>query len=60
MVHPLIPVFIASPQDVAAERELARDAIHELAPRRARMFGVSLVPVMWEEFAPISSTRSSV
>ena len=59
MQHPLIPVFIASPGDVAAERELARDAIHDLAPRLARMYGVSLVPVMWDEFAPISSYDSS-
>jgi hypothetical protein len=59
IINPLIPVFIASPNDVGAERRLVEAAIHSLAPRFARIFGVTLVPLLWEEFAPISSYDAS-
>jgi len=54
-INPMIPVFIASPGDVRKERRLTEAAIHMLAPRFVRLFGVTLVPLLWEEFAPISS-----
>jgi len=52
---PVIPVFIASPTDVATERDLTEAAVHALAPRLQRLFGVTVVPLRWERFAPISS-----
>jgi hypothetical protein len=55
LVTPVIPVFIASPSDVAKEREITEAAVHALAPRLARLFGVTVVPLRWEQFAPISS-----
>lgn len=58
-MNPMIPVFIASPADVSRERRLTESAIHVLAPRIARLFGVTLVPLLWEEFAPISSYDDS-
>jgi hypothetical protein len=54
-MNPLIPVFIASPREVEPERQAAEAAIQALAPRFARLFGVTLVPLRWEQFAPISS-----
>ncbi len=54
-MNPVIPVFIASPTDVAKERELTEAAVYSLAPRLARLFGVTVVPLRWEQFAPISS-----
>lgn len=54
-MNPVIPVFIASPSDVAKEREITEAAVHALAPRLARLFGVTVVPLRWEQFAPISS-----
>ncbi|MGD2115727.1 MAG: DUF4062 domain-containing protein [Acidobacteriota bacterium] len=54
-MNPVIPVFIASPSDVAKEREMTEAAVHALAPRLARLFGVTVVPLRWEQFAPISS-----
>lgn len=54
-MNPAIPVFIASPSDVAKEREITEAAVHALAPRLARLFGVTVVPLRWEQFAPISS-----
>jgi hypothetical protein len=35
IINPTIPVFIASPNDVGAERKLVESAIHSLAPRFA-------------------------
>lgn len=58
-MQPVIPVFIASPSDVQPERRATEKAVQTLAPRLARLFGVTLVPVMWEEFAPISSFDAS-
>lgn len=58
-MNPVIPVFIASPSDVSKERDLTEEAIHALAPRMARLFGVTLVPLRWEQFAPISSYDAS-
>jgi hypothetical protein len=58
-VNPVIPVFIASPSDVTKERDITEKAIHALAPRMARLFGVTLVPLRWEQFAPISSYDAS-
>jgi hypothetical protein len=58
-VNPVIPVFIASPSDVTEERDITEKAIHALAPRMARIFGVTLVPLRWEQFAPISSYDAS-
>lgn len=54
-INPMIPVFIASPSEVRKERKLVESAIHLLAHRFARLFGVTMVPLLWEEFAPISS-----
>jgi hypothetical protein len=58
-MNPVIPVFIASPSDVTDERDITEKAIHALAPRMARLFGVTLVPLRWEQFAPISSYDAS-
>ncbi len=54
-MNPMIPVFVASPGDVDKERRATELAINVLAPRFARLFGVTLVPLLWEQFAPISS-----
>jgi hypothetical protein len=58
-MNPIIPVFIASPSDVARERDIAEQAVQSLAPRLAELFGVTMVPVRWEQFAPISSADAS-
>lgn len=54
-MNPVIPVFISSPEDVGDERKLTERTVHELAPRLARLFGVTVVPLLWEQFAPLSS-----
>lgn len=55
----VFPVFIASPQDVGLERKHCEEAIQTLAPRLARLFGVTLAPLLWEQFAPISSADAT-
>jgi hypothetical protein len=44
----VIPVMIASPGDVRAERETARDVIHEWTDVNSASRGVVLLPVGWE------------
>ena len=51
----VIPVFIGSPSDVTPERRHCERAVQALAPTLAEVFGVTLVPLLWEQFAPISS-----
>ena len=51
----VIPVFIASPNDVSKERGYAVDAVRKVSSKLASVFGVVLTPITWEEFAPISS-----
>ena len=58
-MHPVITVFIASPSDCTKERELAERAVQKLAPRLVKRFGIALVPLRWEQFAPISSYDGS-
>lgn len=58
-MNPIIPVFIASPGDVEEERRLAERATHAIAPRLNRVFGVTLVPILWKATAPISAYDSS-
>jgi len=58
-LNPIIPVFIGSPNDVAEERHLAEAAVNALAPRLADIFGVTMVALRWESFAPISSADAS-
>ena len=58
-INPLIPIFIASPNEVFKERKLANSAIQTLSVRFARLFSVTLVPMLWEQFAPISSHDAS-
>jgi hypothetical protein len=55
----VIPVFIGSPGDVSPEREHCENAVHALAPKLASVFGVTLVPLRWEQFAPVSSADAS-
>jgi hypothetical protein len=47
----VIKIFIASPGDVAVERELATRAIGMLDGRLSRLFNCSLHPTQWENFA---------
>jgi hypothetical protein len=54
-LQPVIPVFIASPNDVQEEREIAKVAVQEVSDRLSTLFGISLAPLKWENFAPISS-----
>jgi hypothetical protein len=54
-MNPLIPIFVASPSEVQEERQLAESAIQSIAHRFTRLYGVTLVPMLWEQFAPISS-----
>lgn len=54
-MSPVVPVFIASPTDVAKERDITEAAVHAMASRLQRLFGVTVVPLRWERFAPISS-----
>jgi hypothetical protein len=51
-----IPVFIASPGDVDEERKIATEAIQQVSSRLMKHSGISLAPVKWEQFAPISSS----
>jgi Domain of unknown function (DUF4062) len=51
----VIPVFIASPNDVSVERSYAVAAVKDVSSKIASVFGVVLTPITWEEFAPISS-----
>lgn len=55
----VIPVFIGSPTDVSVEREHCENAVLALAPKLANVFGVTLVPLRWEQFAPVSSADAS-
>ena len=54
----VIPVFIASPNDVSKERKYAVEAVRNVSTRLASVFGVVLTPITWEEFAPVSSGES--
>ena len=54
----VIPVFIASPNDVSKERKYAVEAVRNVSSRLASVFGVVLTPITWEEFAPVSSGES--
>jgi hypothetical protein len=54
-MNPIIPVFVGSPSEVRKERKMTESAIQSLAPRFASLFGVTLIPLLWEQFAPISS-----
>ncbi|MHB1044212.1 MAG: DUF4062 domain-containing protein, partial [Eubacteriales bacterium] len=51
----LVRVFIASPSDVQAEREMVKRSIDNLSRRLESLRSMSLIPVSWEEFAPIAS-----
>ena len=44
----ILNVMIASPSDVAEERQLVRDAIYEWNAIHSKQFGVMLNPVGWE------------
>ncbi len=44
----MIEVMIASPSDVAAERQIVRDVIHEWNAIHAKDRGIVLMPVGWE------------
>ena len=48
----MIPVFIASPGDVKAERRIVARAVENLSRRLVPLYGVGLVTVKWEDFAP--------
>ena len=50
----VLPVFIASPSDVADERNIIASIINELSTALYRSFRVSLQVRRWEDFAPIS------
>lgn len=54
-MSPIIPVFIASPSDVSRERKYAVEATRKVSAKLASVFGIALIPITWEEFAPISS-----
>lgn len=56
----VIPVFIASPSDVSAERELVISAVKLISCRFQRMFGVALSPVDWKDFPPVASPKKSI
>ncbi len=58
-MNPIIPVFIGSPGDVYQERDVTERAVLTLAPRLSGLFGETLVPLRWEQFAPISSADAS-
>jgi Domain of unknown function (DUF4062) len=55
----VIPVFIASPNDVCEEREFAVEAVRSVSSKIATIYGIVLTPITWEEFAPISSGEST-
>lgn len=44
----ILNVMIASPSDVAEERQLVRDAIYEWNAIHSKQFGIMLNPVGWE------------
>lgn len=44
----ILNVMIASPSDVAEERQLVRDAIYEWNTIHSKQFGIMLNPVCWE------------
>ena len=44
----VLNVMIASPSDVADERQLVRDAIYDWNAIHSKQFGVMLNPVGWE------------
>jgi len=44
----LVEVMIASPSDVAAERQIVRDVVHEWNAIHAKDRGIILMPVGWE------------
>lgn len=48
-------VFIASPGDVEAERDLADKAVANLSRKLEPIFQIRLSTVRWEDFAPIAS-----
>lgn len=54
-MNSVLPVFIASPSGLVEERNSAEKAIQQLSPRFMRLFGIGLVPMRWEDFAPVSS-----
>ena len=51
----VIPVFIASPNDVSKERRYTVEVVRSVSSKIASIYGVVLAPITWEEFAPISS-----
>lgn len=54
----ILNVMIASPSDVAEERQLIRDAIYEWNAIHSKQFGVMLNPVGWENnVAPQMGSR---
>lgn len=54
----ILNVMIASPSDVAVERQLVRDAIYEWNAIHSKQFGVMLNPVGWEtHVAPEMGSR---
>lgn len=59
LLQPVIPVFIASPGDVKNEREIAEKAIIAVSDKLNTIFGIALVAIKWENFAPISSGDAS-
>lgn len=50
-------VLVASPSDVAEEREAIRDATHEWNERNAEEYGIAFLPSMWEFLRPESGKR---
>lgn len=44
----ILNVMIASPSDVAEERQLVRDAIYEWNTIHSKQFGIMLNPIGWE------------
>ncbi|TCB81803.1 DUF4062 domain-containing protein [Acinetobacter sp. ANC 4173] len=54
----ILNVMIASPSDVAEERQLVRDAIYEWNAIHSKQFGVMLNPIGWEtHVAPEMGSR---
>ena len=54
-----IPVFVASPSDVPKERQYAIKAIDDVNRKLHQLYGVTLVPVAWEQFSPLTSKHGS-
>jgi hypothetical protein len=59
-MHPIIPVFIASPTDVQTERNSVKETVQRLSKRLVPLFGVALNPVSWDDFAPLSAPDATV